>query len=133
MTLISGASRFINQATLAAQQGGTYTPPNVLGESSATSLLDVGRGNSAGGVGLSGRARALNYQLLTNNVSTINGLFSLTGGGSATVESAQTQIKALRARLPQSSLDGSVVGTTVDEQAEGTAASDTGTVVDQEA
>lgn len=133
MTLISGASRFLNQATLAAQQGGTYTPPNILGESSATSLLDVGRSGGVSGIGLSSRARSLNYQLLVNNVSTVNGLFSLTGGGSATVEAAQTQIKALRARLPQSSLDSSVLGTTVDQQAEGTAVSDTGAVVDQEA
>ena len=64
MTLVAGASRFLTQATLANSQGSVFDSGNVLTYSASSSLLDVGRGNSFSGTGLSSRARALNNQLL---------------------------------------------------------------------
>lgn len=103
MTLVAGASRFLNQSALSSLTGSTFQAPSVLGTSTAgtANLLDVGRRNSAG-IGLSSNARALNRQFVDSNASRVNGLFSLTGGGAATVEAAQTQIKALQSSVPVS-------------------------------
>lgn len=103
MTLIAGASRFLSTSTLASSQGSTFQAPSVLGTSTAgtANLLDVGRRNSSG-IGLSSNARVLNRQLIDTNTSLYNGLFSLAGGGSATVDSARTQILGLRASVPAS-------------------------------
>jgi len=65
MTTIPGASQFLGAATLANSQGTAAVQSTVLGESSATSLLDVGRsGLFDNGIGLSaspesGLARSL--------------------------------------------------------------------------
>ena len=106
MTLVTGASQYLSQSAYASSQGQTYQSPSVLGTSTAgaANLLDVGRRNAVYGVGLSSSARYLNRQQLESNSSTVNGLFSLTGGGSATVEAAKTQIMALRASLPERQL-----------------------------
>lgn len=103
MTLIAGASRFLNQSALASKQGSVFQAPSVLGTGTAgtANLLDVGRRNSSG-IGLSSNARVLNRQLIDTNTSLYNGLFSLAGGGSATVDSARTQILGLRATVSAS-------------------------------
>ena len=108
---VAGASQFLNQATLANTQGISAVSTNVLSESAGgISLLDVARSNAPdNGIGLSRSARALNTQILQNNSESFNQLFSLTGGGSATIESAQTQILALRSSTPLSR------GSTIDE------------------
>ena len=128
MALVPGASRFLNQATLAALQGSTFQQSNVLGEStSGISLLDVGRrlgGNN--GIGLSNRARTLNKLFLQQNQSTFNQLFSLTGGSSATVDASLIQIKGLQATVPASRNVSTVI-----EDDGGISASDTGTTLDE--
>ena len=103
MTLIAGASQFLNQAAVTNKLGLAGQSANVLSESAfgAATLLDIGRNNSVSGLGLSSSARALNRQFVDNS-STINTLFSFAGGGSSTFESALTQIKALRSSVPVS-------------------------------
>jgi len=101
---VPGSSQYLNQATLSNQRGFSGTSPNVLGETAGgISLLDVARSAApSNGIGLSASARALNNQFLRSNSSTTNQLFSLTGGGSATVDAARTQILALKASTPVS-------------------------------
>ncbi len=101
---VAGSSQYLNQATLSNQRGFAGTSSTVLGEAAGgISLLDVARSNAPNnGIGLSASARALNNQFLRSNSSTTNQLFSLTGGGSATVEASRTQILALKASTPVS-------------------------------
>ena len=129
MTLVPGASRFLNQATLSALQGSTFQAPTLLGESTlGLSLLELGRSTLPdNGIGISRQARILNNQQLNSSAASFNQLFSL-GAGSATVESAVAQIKGLQATVPVSrkvdvaeDLGGinpqEDTGTTVDETA----------------
>jgi len=104
MALIAGASRFLNQSTLANTQGVSAQSTNVLSEAAGSvSILDIGRNLSGGdGIGISATARALNTQLVESNAAAANNLFSFTGGVSATIESAQTQINGLRSTVPAS-------------------------------
>ncbi len=101
MSTIAGASRYLNQATLAQKTGSNFANTSVLGGVS-TSLLDAGRGNAVPGIGLSARARAMNTAMLNNNSSMVNQMFSLTGGASATVDAAKVQIAGLRASVTPS-------------------------------
>ncbi len=115
--LVAGASQFLNQATLANSQGVSAVSSNVLSESAGgLSLLDVARSSAAdNGIGLSSNARALNNQILENNSASFNQLFSLTGGASATIESAQVQILALQSSVPTSRDTPDVRGSSLDE------------------
>ncbi len=98
MTLIAGASQYLSQSMLAQKDGSNFETTNVLAESVSASLLDVGRGNAVDGIGLSANARQLNKSFIEGNSSTYNEMFSLAGGGSATVDAAQIQIAGLRAK-----------------------------------
>ena len=76
MTTIPGASQFLGAATLANVRGTPAQSSTVLGESSATSLLDVGRSLATPGVGLSAQALALNTQFLNSSREQYHSLFS---------------------------------------------------------
>ena len=106
MVTIPGASGFLNASTLANTRGLSAQSTSLLGNSATTtSLLDAGRSlTSNNGIGLSASSRALTNQLLQNTAAEANALFSLAGGGSATVEASQTQILGLRASLPDSAI-----------------------------
>lgn len=117
MTLIAGASQYLNQAILANKQGGTYSAPDVLSESGlGGDLLSIGRRNAVPGIGISGYARAMNDAALKKSNQVSNGLFSATGAASASVDAAKMQINALRASLPESQISESLRGKTIDEQ-----------------
>ena len=133
MSTIAGASRYLTQATLSAKTGSTFSTPNLLESVGISSVLDVAQKNS-NGIGLSASARQLNAQLLKSNASTANGLFSMTGGVSASVDNSLLQINGLRAKLPASQIHPSVKGTEVDQTVDGTSAGSatTGTAVDTE-
>ena len=127
MTLIAGASRYLNQSALASKLGSVFEAPSVLGTSTAgtANLLDAGRRNGSG-IGLSSNARFLNQQLIKTNSSLYNGLFSLTGGSSATIDAARIQILGLRATATVSR-DGSDFA----QDSGGVAESDLGSEVDE--
>ncbi len=121
MALVAGASQYLSQAAYSIQFGQTFDAGNVL-SFGASDLLEIGRANRVRGVGLSSRARALNQSQIQANVSAFNQLFSLSGGGSATVESALIQIKGLQATVPASRIIGddggiteSLLGSEIDE------------------
>tara|TARA_B100001989_G_C24548067_1_gene472339 strand:+ start:659 stop:1078 length:420 start_codon:yes stop_codon:yes gene_type:complete len=104
MTRIAGASQFLNQATVSNRLGLPAYQNSILQESglSAQGILDVGRRLAVNSGGISGNARFLIRQQLEQNAGSFNNLFSLTGGASATVDSALTQIRALRSSVPSS-------------------------------
>lgn len=117
MTLIAGASQYVNQAILATRQGSSYAAPDVLSESGlGGDLLSIGRANSVPGIGISNYARAMNDAALKKSNQVYNGLFSATGAATASVDAAKTQINALRSRLPESQIAESLRGKTIDEQ-----------------
>ena len=140
MVTIPGASQFLNAATLANTQGLSAQTPSLLGSSaSSTSLLDAGRSLYADN-GLSASSRALTNQLLSNTAAEANALFSLAGGGSASVENAQIQIQGLRASLPDSAIREDLREVVVNEDGEvlnadngAVIASENGQTVDTEA
>ena len=124
MTRIAGSSQYLNQARLAQKTGSAFDASNVLALTSSSSLLDAGRRGAVPGVGISARARALTNAMLDTNSSAYNQLFSLSGGVSATIDSAQIQIAGLRATTVLSrdvliqddgNVSSSNVGITVDE------------------
>ena len=127
MVTIPGASGFLGAATLANVRGIGAQAPTLLGEGSATGLLESGRNLAAGGFGISSSARALNQQFL-NNSTDINAMFSLAVGPDATIEGAQQIILALRGSIPESQLSRAVRG---DDG--GVSAPKTGKTVDTEA
>lgn len=104
MALVAGASQYLAQATFSNRTGQAAASSNLLTNvAGGISLLDVARSAApSNGIGLSPSARALNNQFLSSNATSFNTLFSLTGGSSATIENAQTQIKALRSSVPAS-------------------------------
>jgi hypothetical protein len=108
---VAGASRFLNSATLANTRGlSPASTPNLLGSGgSTTSLLDTGRNINSSGIGLSGSARAVNSQLISQSQSGFNQIFSLNGVEFGTTETLQQQILAIRASLPESSLGRGVL------------------------
>ena len=104
---VAGASRFLNTATLANQQGLAAQQPTVLGDGGigGVDILDIARGTAPdNGIGLSSRARLLNRQFLDSTANTFNQIFSLGIGASATVEGLQQEILALRAGLSDTQL-----------------------------
>lgn len=104
MGLVSGASQFLNQATVSNKLGLPAQQNSILQESGLTAqgILDVGRRLAVNSGGISNNARFLIRQQLEQNSGLFNGLFSLTGGASATVDTALVQIKGLRATVPAS-------------------------------
>lgn len=118
--------------------------PSILNNSSATitntsianafgdSLLSVGRqigGSSKYKIGLSASARSGVEDFLSATQGGYNQLFSLAAGPSLDTQGLQTQIKGLRARIPQSQLAAALQDDNADNG--GTAASSTnGTNVD---
>ncbi len=140
MTLIAGASQYVNQATVSNKLGlaGQQNSLLVQNGASAVSLLDLGRQNAGNGIGLSANARALNDQFLQQNSATFNQLFSLSGGGSATVDAAQIQILGLRSTVsasrvvdaPELSSEASSIEETVAEDV--SADVELGSIVDEE-
>lgn len=137
MPTIPGASGYLGAATLANARGLAALQTDVLSASSiATDILDISRSFAPQGIGLSQRARFLNQQLLKNNQSEYNALFSLAAGSGLTIEGAQTQILGLRAKIPTSQLSREVRGQLLDQEAAGSqgAGSDAlGTVIDEDA
>ncbi len=103
---VSGASRFINSATLANTQGISASQPQLLGGSS---LLEAGRRINRSGIGLSSSARALNNQFVSNGASQGTALFGLASGASLSAADLATQIKGLRASLPISRVSPEVL------------------------
>lgn len=110
MTLVAGASQYLNAATLANVRGVAPSTPSLLSQATdAASILDSGRsalGNS--GIGISASARALNQSFLSRSTD-VNALFSLGAGSDATVEGAQQQILAIRARTQTERLAPSLI------------------------
>ena len=138
MPRIAGSSQYLNQATLANKQGSTYTPADLLSLTSSSSLLDAGRQTAVSGVGISARARQLNNQIISNNSSSYNKLFSLSGGASATTAAAQIQIAglastALTSRNVEIQDDGSFSSSFFDVDDGSVASSALGTEVDETA
>ncbi|MCD8562612.1 MAG: hypothetical protein LRY54_00765 [Alphaproteobacteria bacterium] len=110
MTAIAGASRYINSATLANEQGVSPSIPTLTGGGSTQSILEAAR--AAGhvkGIGLSSSARALNSQFLDQTGSQGVGLFGLSSGASLSVADMAKQIKALRSSLPKDKISDEVI------------------------
>ena len=103
---VAGASRYLNAATLSNMRGFAPTGGlDIIGSLGAVDILDIGRAATGdNGIGLSGSARQLNKQFLSSSKDTFNAIFSLGVASTSSVEGLQTQIKALRASLPQSRL-----------------------------
>ena len=131
MVTIPGASQFLGAATLANKNGTPAAQATVLGEGSATSLLDVGRALAPGGVGLSQNARQLNSQFIESSKTQFNALFSLGIGATASVEGLQQQILAIRASLPESKVHSLAAPIAQDDG--GVIEGETGQEVDTEA
>lgn len=118
MTSVAGASQYRTAAILANQQGYTSASSNLVESLGAVDILDVGRSlYGDNGIGLSSSARSLNKQFLESSSSTFNTIFSLGVSETSSVEALQTQIAALRASLPESSLSRETLGALVDEEA----------------
>lgn len=116
MTTVAGASRYLAAATLANVRGISPSTPTVLGDSgSAVSLLEAGR-NSANGIGLSARARALNDQFLSSTASSFNSIFSLSAAELSTEATIAQKILAIRASIPESQLAPSLRGDNLNEE-----------------
>ena len=114
MTLIVGATQYLNASTLANTKGLSPSTPNLLGEGSTASLLEAGRSSLAiPGMGVSSAARALNNQLL-NSSADINKLFSLGVGSGATMEGLAQEILALRGSLRDDQLAPELRGQVLD-------------------
>ncbi len=100
---IAGASRFLNSSILANTQGLAAQTNSVLNEAAGgISLLDAGRRINRSGLGISVESRQRIDRLIEGNSSTFNTLFSLSGGGSSTVEASLAQIAALQSSTPVS-------------------------------
>lgn len=98
---IAGASRFLNSSILANTQGLAAQTNSVLNEAAGgISLLDAGRRINRSGIGISNESRQRLDALVESRSSTFNGLFSLAGGTSSTVEASLTQIAALQSSTP---------------------------------
>ncbi len=137
MTLVAGASRFVNQVAAAQFGGSSVSAPSILSESAAfgagaSSMLESARSiNSGFGLGISSSARALNSQFFAQSKALGNQILSLSAGTDATSYGAQQEILAMRSRLSDSQLAPSLRSTAVDDG--GVSSSDTGTSVDIEA
>lgn len=79
-------------------------------------LLSAGR-QSYKGIGISARSRQLVDGFINSSSTGFNTLFGYATGPSLSTEGLQTQIKGLRASLPESRLSESVRGNTVDTTA----------------
>lgn len=71
-------------------------------------LLAVGKRLGAPGIGLSSQSRALADKFIKDTASTGNALFSAGLGASQSIESLQTQIKAIRASKSDSQLSSAL-------------------------
>lgn len=115
MTTVAGASRFLTTATLANSQGRPPGQSGLIESLGVVDILDIGRQDN--GIGLSGRARALNKKFLNATASGFNQVFSLSTAKLGSNEVIQQEILALRSRLPENQIAESLRGDTVDETA----------------
>jgi hypothetical protein len=97
--------------------GGKPPAPNEISIANAfsSSLLSVARQASRSGVGLSSSSRQGVEAFLSSTQGYYNSMFSLATGPSLTIEGMKTQIAGLRATLPITALDASVVTVAPDE------------------
>ena len=105
MTLVAGASQYLNASTLNNLRGGSQLsqPASLLGGfDNNVSLLEIGKQNAVPGIGLSSRARAITSQFLSQSRNATN--IILSAGAQASIDGANTQIKALQAKLPKSAI-----------------------------
>jgi hypothetical protein len=103
MTLIAGASSFLNAATLANASGApqaSASPSLLAGFDSNTSLLELGKQFSSPGIGLSASARAITSSFLATSEGGLNTILS--AGLENAISDAQTRILALQSTLPAS-------------------------------
>lgn len=129
MTTIPGASQYLSASRYSSATGEAVQSSS-LADVMGTSLLSVGRRLSTTGFGLSDTARALTEQQLSSSAASINGLFSATVSGTSTIENLQTQIQGLRSKYSYM-VDADAVAAFEDDGS--VSASDTGTIVDEEA
>ncbi len=100
---VPGASQFLNSSILANSQGLSAQTNSVLSEAAGgISLLDAGRRINRSGIGISQQSRQRIDAFLSSRATSFNELFSLSGGTSATVDAALTQIAALQSSVPLS-------------------------------
>ncbi len=103
MSLVAGASRYVNQAAYTNKTGAAGQSSNLISEyAGSATLLDIGRLSNNSGIGLSASARSLNKQFLSSTSGTYNQLFSASGGGSSSVDAALIQIRGLQSTVPTS-------------------------------
>ncbi|HBR68001.1 MAG TPA: hypothetical protein DEA55_01350 [Rhodospirillaceae bacterium] len=116
---IPGATQFANAASLANARGVAPSAPTLLSQNESTaSLLEQGRDAlRVRGFGISGRARAINSQYLSQSTSLGNRILSLSVGTDATVEGARQQIMAIRGRMSDDRLAPFLRGSEVDKEA----------------
>ena len=103
---VVGASQYRATATLATVQGYVSQSAGVF-DNISNSLLDAGRRSNRNGVGLSSGARR-NLARLQQSAAEFNSLFSLSGGTSSDIDTAQKQILALRSKTPSARLSREV-------------------------
>lgn len=134
MTLIVGASKFLNTAILANKTGASAVTPNLLAGRGTVDMLDVARRVTANnGIGLSDSARQLNRQFLNSAQANYNAIFGLSTSGMSTVQAMIQKINAIRASLPESQIREDLRGVVIDPDSGNVSGSSTGNVVDEEA
>ena len=121
MVSVAGASQYASAVAYNLSKGidplAAASSPSLLGGfDSNISLLEIGKQFSAEGIGLSPRARAVTNKFLSKSSSGLNTILS--ASPSASIDGAKTQILALQAKLPASSVGTfSNRGTNVDQEA----------------
>ena len=115
MTTVACASRYLTTATLANTQGRPAGQSGLIESLGVVDILDIGRQDN--GIGLSGRARALNKEFLNATASGFNQVFSLSTSKLGSIDIIKEEINALRARWPQSQGGEALLGENIDETA----------------
>lgn len=120
MSLIVGASQYLNASILANKKGTSAVTTNLLAGRGTVDMLDVARRVTANnGIGLSASARQINKQFLQNTQGNYNALFGLAIAGSATIEALVTKINAIRSSMPQSQIREDLRGVVIDQENNG--------------
>lgn len=119
MTIVAGASRYLNSAIIANRQGTSPSTPSLLSGAGdlGSGLLSAGRslyGNN--GIGMSANARAQTEQFLSQTKSGFNAVFGMSTIKLSSIENLQLTINALRASLPDSDVAESLRGKIVNEE-----------------
>lgn len=135
MTLVAGASQYVSTVAYNTSQGvdaltASGSSSLLSGFDSTISLLEIGKQYQADGIGLSASARSITSEFLSQSQSGINVILS--SSAQNTIDGANTQIKALQARLPASSI-GTFSSRYDRSGAEETSSATTGSTVDTEA